>query len=644
MRKVLTFLSASLLLMWVVGASAQQAPDQFNDVDRSHWAYEAVEALRAKGILIGYPDGYFRGKRTLTRYEFAVALDRALKQIETMRGEKGDKGDKGDRGDPGPPGPAGKDVDPETLNNLRRLVNEFRNELAALGNSIAAINRRLDQMAAQIGEIISRLDKMPKIGGDAFFGVRGFRLNGAALDRDGRPIGGPGGFLSPDAVHELRLTVDAKIGNPVTVRGALTTNNYKNYLGGSLATFNPLTTAQSAAGLSSDTYLDQLEVRAPIEAIGRNSELTLGRFKHKASRLTLWRPDVDSYFAVPWQDDGNYSLDGVRLTSNFGSVMFEAFGAQTMSVAGTSTPAAPFNSPLAGTGILAGPATFAGRFKATGQPAQGQMTVDQLLGFSAGVKFPWLSGGSIRLHAIDTSAERAGNTGAGFSNVWILGGDIDLKIQERITLNANWGKTITGTSAYHTVNAHQNNAFTATVGYQSGPLSVNAGYRYIDPLFYAPGYWGRIGNWINPTNIQGPTFRAAYDVSSSLGLRVGGDFYTAARNRGGTPATAGLSMDDEIQRILVGLNWKLSKTFYTTADWEGVYWNLGGTNSIFGGGKVHPTEHYITLGAGLNLNERTLLRVLYQIGDFNGRGALNAGTPFDRYNFNTITSQVAVSF
>jgi len=82
MRKVLTFLSASLALAGlVVSASAQMAPDAFKDVDKNHWAYDALETLRSKGILIGYPDGYFRGRRTLTRYEFAVALDRALKQV-----------------------------------------------------------------------------------------------------------------------------------------------------------------------------------------------------------------------------------------------------------------------------------------------------------------------------------------------------------------------------------------------------------------------------------------------------------------------------------------------------------------------------------------------------------------------------------
>ncbi len=48
----------------------------FEDVSRKHWAYAAVTALQAQGVLKGYPPGYFQGRRPLTRYEFAVAIER----------------------------------------------------------------------------------------------------------------------------------------------------------------------------------------------------------------------------------------------------------------------------------------------------------------------------------------------------------------------------------------------------------------------------------------------------------------------------------------------------------------------------------------------------------------------------------------
>ena len=50
----------------------------FPDVPENHWAYAMVQDLAYKGIVVGYPDGNYQGSRTLTRYEFAVALDRAI--------------------------------------------------------------------------------------------------------------------------------------------------------------------------------------------------------------------------------------------------------------------------------------------------------------------------------------------------------------------------------------------------------------------------------------------------------------------------------------------------------------------------------------------------------------------------------------
>lgn len=46
----------------------------FKDVPADHWAAEAVETLHANGIVEGYPDGEFKGDKTMSRYEYAVML------------------------------------------------------------------------------------------------------------------------------------------------------------------------------------------------------------------------------------------------------------------------------------------------------------------------------------------------------------------------------------------------------------------------------------------------------------------------------------------------------------------------------------------------------------------------------------------
>ena len=50
----------------------------FPDVPENHWAYQYVKTLGERGYLQGYPDGEFKGDRTLTRYEYAAIIYRAL--------------------------------------------------------------------------------------------------------------------------------------------------------------------------------------------------------------------------------------------------------------------------------------------------------------------------------------------------------------------------------------------------------------------------------------------------------------------------------------------------------------------------------------------------------------------------------------
>ena len=51
----------------------------FPDVPENHWAYEYIRVLAGNGLIQGYPDGTFGGDRSMTRYEFAALLYRALK-------------------------------------------------------------------------------------------------------------------------------------------------------------------------------------------------------------------------------------------------------------------------------------------------------------------------------------------------------------------------------------------------------------------------------------------------------------------------------------------------------------------------------------------------------------------------------------
>ena len=50
----------------------------------NRWAYETVNKMAQQGIIEGYPDGTFGGDRTMTRYELATLVYRALQKGVAM--------------------------------------------------------------------------------------------------------------------------------------------------------------------------------------------------------------------------------------------------------------------------------------------------------------------------------------------------------------------------------------------------------------------------------------------------------------------------------------------------------------------------------------------------------------------------------
>ena len=100
---------AILVVMAVMAAAPLFAADPSATVPFDHWAYDAVKQLCEKGVIIGYPDGSFKGDRAMTRYEFAMAVSRLIENVGKMvpAGKEGPQGPKGDPGAAGPAGPAG---------------------------------------------------------------------------------------------------------------------------------------------------------------------------------------------------------------------------------------------------------------------------------------------------------------------------------------------------------------------------------------------------------------------------------------------------------------------------------------------------------------------------------------------------------
>lgn len=97
-------------------SAAAAAAEAFSDVSKGHWAYGAVNQLAKSGYITGYGDGTFQGDRPLSRYEFALAVTRAL-----------DKYDKADQ---------------NSKILMDKLSVEFSKELNTLGTRIAKVEAK----------------------------------------------------------------------------------------------------------------------------------------------------------------------------------------------------------------------------------------------------------------------------------------------------------------------------------------------------------------------------------------------------------------------------------------------------------------------------------------------------------------------
>ncbi|NEP02134.1 MAG: iron uptake porin [Symploca sp. SIO2E9] len=102
--------------------------DQLRDVSPGDWAYEALRNLvETYGCIAGFPDGTFRGNRSLNRYEFAAGLNACLQQIERLIAN-----------------PSSDEVTRENLAVLQKLTAEFEGQLSSVLASTDKLEGRVD--------------------------------------------------------------------------------------------------------------------------------------------------------------------------------------------------------------------------------------------------------------------------------------------------------------------------------------------------------------------------------------------------------------------------------------------------------------------------------------------------------------------
>ena len=128
-------------LVLVLAFTLTALANPFVDVPLNHWAYDSVQSLAAKGVIVGYPDGTFGGGKSLTRYEFAEATAKALAYVEGMDFAAA-----------------------EDVAILEKLAIEFADELASLGVTVADLEASLGANSEAIAALETTVAKL-----DSFF-------------------------------------------------------------------------------------------------------------------------------------------------------------------------------------------------------------------------------------------------------------------------------------------------------------------------------------------------------------------------------------------------------------------------------------------------------------------------------------------
>ena len=106
---------------------AQAQIDALKDLPSNSWAYQSITDLVNDGIIVGYPNGTFKGNRPLTRYEAAVMVERAVQYLTKQLAN---------------PQTAAQ-VTQKDIDALRALLDEFRGDIDALKIRVADIDTRL---------------------------------------------------------------------------------------------------------------------------------------------------------------------------------------------------------------------------------------------------------------------------------------------------------------------------------------------------------------------------------------------------------------------------------------------------------------------------------------------------------------------
>jgi len=193
---------------------------ELRDVAPTDWAYEALRSLVERyGCIVGYPDRTYRGNKPLTRWEFAAGLNACMNTLERLIQENS--------------------VSKEDIEKLKRLIQEFQSELAALGAKVDNLEGRVSFLENH------QFSTTTKLSGEVIFSVAGAtNADAAVVFQDRVRLLFDTTFSGQDVLH-ARLAAGnvAQFASPYQLYDPFTNTTYTNYAP------SPATTLASGVGV-----------------------------------------------------------------------------------------------------------------------------------------------------------------------------------------------------------------------------------------------------------------------------------------------------------------------------------------------------------------------------------------------------------
>jgi len=620
------------------------AQGPFADVPVDHWAYQAVNELADQGVILGYPNGTFQGKRALTRYEFAVALARAIPVIAEMvkpggiaaAGVSQADFDKLQQqvnalqqkvGTPTTGGQPTGAVTQEQFNTLQRLVNEFRDELASLGVDVDALKRDIAALTQRVAILEAEDARVNITGTGNVFGIATKIDTGAPVDADNRLIGAGDMLNNVGVVFDGNLNIKGRLSDMASVMSTINYGNYLNYIQFVDDYAGGARQLSKATGLTENVFPYYLYVDTPFWA----GDLEVGRLPLQFTPYTLKKIDVDSYTDMMATDSGDYPVDGAKMVWRSKGWSVTGFAAKN----NQNTYLSNGLTSQANGGLYT---LTTGQFNAVGCAAAGGLTsIDQSAGARLLIGTPMR--GNLGLTYIRVAGtptvDKLGTTT--YDQADIFGGDLNFNYR-KFNVAFEYAQTITKQSAGTGGDIDSlNQAFDGSIGFNLGALGLDLGYKSVEPNFTAPGSWDKIGRWANPTNIQGPYLSANYGLTSNVKLAATGAFYNGANAVSGLPAVFD-DEDDDLWQAKASLKWGITPAWGLNADAEFVRWEPSGA------GADSSDEAYYTIGAMWQLNPSAGLKLAYQIVDYSP--AASGAAPYGNsdYKGNLAVAEFGVKF